>query len=53
MKLMTIELIIDFFFNGISTFVGYVKAILLEKYSWYYLTHSWEEKRSPYLSQGY
>ena len=33
-------------FNGISTFVGYfnAEAILLEEQSWYYLTHSWEDK---------
>ena len=28
-------------FKGMSTFVGYFKAILLEEQLWYYLTYSW------------
>ena len=33
-------------FNGISTLCRLfnAKAILLEEQSWYYLTHSWEDK---------
>ena len=31
-------------FNGISTFVGYLKPLLLEELWCYYLTHSWKDK---------
>ena len=31
-------------FNGISTLFRLFNAILLEEQSWYYLTHSWEDK---------
>ena len=34
------------FFNGISTFVGYLipKPFSLKEQSWYYLADSWEDK---------
>ena len=42
-----------FFFNGISTFMGNAKAILVEE-QLYYLTHNWKDKGGgSYLSQGY
>ena len=37
-----------FVFNGISTLfrLSNAKAIFLEEQQWYYLTHSWEDKRA-------
>ena len=41
-------------FNGISTlyWLFNAKAILLEKRGWYYLTHSWEDKRVHTFPKG-
>ena len=32
-------------FNDISTFLDYLMPIFVEEQLWYYLTHSWENKR--------
>ena len=40
-------------FNGISTFVGYLMSKpFLEEQKWYYLTHSWEDKRVHTFLKG-
>ena len=41
-------------FNGISTLFRLInaKAILLEEQQWYYLTHSWEDKRVHTFLKG-
>ena len=41
-------------FNGISTLFRLfnAKAIILEEQQWYYLTHSWEDKRVHTFSKG-
>ena len=38
-------------FNGISTFVGYLMPKIFSK-KWYYLTHSWEDKRVHTFPKG-
>ena len=44
----------SFLINGISTLKGLFnpKAILVEEQQWYYLTHSWEDKRVHAFPMG-